>query len=970
MLALLLFVPFAPGDRLDAQVTTYRIEGIVVDSTSQQPLSNVAVTVQGTTQGTLTNAAGRYVLAARLTPGTYTLQFAMIGRDGASREITLGTSATVQVPQVALRESAVQLEGLVVTGTGVATQRRALGNSVSVVGGEAIANARAATVDAALAGKIPGAQISANTGTPGGGVSVRLRGTSSIVAGAEPLYIVDGVIVDNSSDQQIDFGYRSNPSNRVADLNPNDIERVEVLKGAAAAALYGSRANNGVIQIFTKRGAAGQTRIDVSTRATYSEPQSRLPFTTFPLDTVGGSPKARFDHQDLVFQNAWGNETTASVSGGADQTRFYISGGYLKDNGIMIGSAHEKINARLNIDQGVNDWLSLSGGANYVRSTTDLIVNGEASLGGILTSIVFTPTDVNLAAKDSATGQYLVRGTTFPNPLEVAEFWEAPQIINRFIGSFQGRATPASSMSLEYRLGYDSYTMETGFYIPRGSPLALLGSSRAVSRTQFLINNDVVASFTAGLGERFQLTSTGGMNHTYSRERTTIAAATDLLPTTKLVSGAVPVAAQNMYETATLGFFIQEQVGIDELLFVTGALRFDASSTFGADERWQTFPKLSASYVLSGTEFWRSSSIGQVMPDFRLRAALGYAGNQPPVASAYARFPRYRQETNINRLGLVHQSTQGNPDLKPERQREIEAGFDVSFLNDRLGLGFTWYSQYVKDLLLTRPFEPSTGYATVLDNVGELSNKGIELQVTSRNIDQPGLSWNTTLTFSLNRNKVEKLVGNPFATGYFNWVYEGEPLGVWRLTDFVRDENGNMVLDAAGLPTVQTAAQAVIVGDPNPDYLAALRNEVRIGSHITASFLLDGVFGHDVWNQTIRIMDRSRAGPLYERQLRGEITDAQRLRLSLPNAPYLEDGTFVKLREVSVAFSLPEEFAQRLGSRSMSLEFSGRNLYTFTGYSGLDPETNMFGTATVARGTDFANYPIPRTFSLAVRAGF
>jgi hypothetical protein len=277
----------------------------------------------------------------------------------------------------------------------------------------------------------------------------------------------------------------------------------------------------------------------------------------------------------------------------------------------------------------------------------------------------------------------------------------------------------------------------------------------------------------------------------------------------------------------------------------------------------------------------------------------------------------------------------------------------------------------VKDLLLSRPFEPSTGYGTVLDNVGEMSNKGIELQLTTHNIEQQNLAWNTTFTFSLNRNKVEKLVGDPFATGYFNWVFQGEPLGVWRLTDFVRDSvTGQIINDAAGLPTVQTAAQARIVGDPNPDYVASFRNEFRFGRRLTASFLLDGVFGHDVWNQTLRIMDRSRAGPLYERQLRGEITDVQRLRISLPTAPYLEDGTFVKIREVSLAYSLPEDLAAKLGSRAVTLELSGRNLHTFTSYSGLDPETNMFGTATVARGTDFANYPIPRTFSIGVRAGY
>src|SRR5690606_29921032 len=312
---------------------------------TQQPIQSVQVSIEGTQQGTLTGPNGAFELTARLQPGTYNLRFTFIGRDDASEQVTLGSSTEVDVGTITLTESAVQLEGIIVTGAGVATQRRALGNAVTVVGGEDIAEAKAVTVDQALQGKVAGAQIMANSGTPGGGVSVRLRGTSSIVGGAEPLYIVDGVIIDNSADQQINFGMRANPSNRVADINPNDIERIEVLKGAAAAALYGSRANNGVIQIFTKRGAAGDTRFNISTRATLGQLPKEIDFALTPVDK-NGQPTERFDHQDLIFRDAWGNETTLAISGGAGQTRFYMSGAYIKDNGIMIGSANERISGR------------------------------------------------------------------------------------------------------------------------------------------------------------------------------------------------------------------------------------------------------------------------------------------------------------------------------------------------------------------------------------------------------------------------------------------------------------------------------------------------------------------------------------------------------------------------------------------------------------------------------------------------
>lgn len=961
-----------------AQDAEARVSGTVVDAMTGQPLANVAVQIQGTSLGTATDVAGRYELAVQLPTGSYTLEFSMLGRESVTQAVEIAAGESVETDEVALNETAVQLEGIVVTGAGVATRRRALGNAVSVVGGDAVADARATSVDAALQGKVPGAQIMSNNGQPGGGTSVRLRGTSSIIGGAEPLYIVDGVIVDNSSSQQINFGYRTNPTNRLADINPNDIERVEVLKGAAAAALYGSRANNGVIQIFTKRGAAGATQISASTRAILAQRDRTLPFALTPVDAEGNAI-TRYDHQDLVFRDALGNESTVSISGGADQTRFYLSGAYKRDNGILIGSSNERITGRINVDQTVGDWLTLSGGANYVRNDGQLLINGENGTGGVLTAIVFTGTDLDLSQKDPETGQYAIRQTTFPNPLEVVDAWNALQTINRFVGSFQARAAPRGGPTLEYRLGYDTYNMETGLFIPRGTPVRPTGESNAVTRTQFLVNNDLVASYAFDAGSRLALTSTAGLNHTYSREQTVSASAEDLVPATELVRGAVQFTSQNRFETATLGFFAQQQVGLDGRLFLTGALRWDASSTFGSDERWHLYPKLSGSYVISDAAWWQESGIGRTINSLRLRGALGYAGNQPPVGSAYARFPRYGQAININRSGLVHLTNPGNPSLKPERQREYELGFDAGLFDDRVGLAFTYYDQYVKDLLLSRTFAPSTGYESVLDNVGELSNKGIELQLSTRNIERPGFGWSTTFNFSLNRNRVERLAGAPFNEGYNNRVQEGYALGVWRLVDFVYDADGRVSVGDDGLPVVDTN-NPTIVGDPNPDFQASLRNELRLGSNLTASVLLDGVFGHDVWNQTVRIMDLVLAGPMYDKQLRGDeitvggrtflVTDEFRRRYAQATAAYLEDGTFVKLREVSLVYDVPAPLVERLGVGSLSLELAGRNLFMLTDYTGYDPETNMFGTSTVARGTDFATYPNPRTFSFGVRAGF
>ena len=964
----LAFTAMLPGTPVDAQQSqAYTISGTVIDGNTQRGLAAVAVTVRGTPYGTLTDGAGRYALQARLNPGTHTLGFSLIGRGEAVQQVTVGANANVTVPPVSLQEVALSLESIVVTGTGAPTQQRALGNTVAVVGGSQITEAKAVTVDQALAGKIAGAQVMANSGTPGGGVSVRLRGTSSITGGAEPLYIVDGVILDNSSDQSVNFGYRSNPSNRIADLNPNDIERVEVLKGASAAALYGSRANNGVIQIFTKRGGGGEPIITAETRATLGQLPKKIHFNMAPVDASGAAIQ-RYDHQDLIFDDSWSNDSYVSVSGGANETRYFLSAGHTRDEGIMIGSDHERTSVRMNLDQAIGDWLTLAGGANYTDSHTSLLINGENGAGGILTSIVFTPTNIDLAAKDPVSGQYVTRAATFPNPLEVIDNWETPQDVSRFVGSFNARVAPIAAATIDWRLGYDTYNQQTRQYVPRGTPSVLLGSSRVVDRQQALINNDLVGNLVWGRGEALGMTTTLGMNHTYTNEETIDASASDLVPVSQLVRGAVQNASQSKFETATFGVFGQQQIAFNNRLFLTGALRMDASSTFGEDERWQMYPKLSGSWVVSEESFFSGSSLGGFFDELRLRAALGYAGNQPSVASAYARFPRYTLSINQTRSGLVHLANPGNPNLKPERQREIEGGFDASILNDRLGIAFTYYNQYVTDLLLTRPFAPSTGYGSILDNVGELSNKGVELQLTGRIANSDRFGWTSTMNFSANRNKVEKLNSAPFLVGYVNRVEEGKPLGVFWDRGYERDENGEIVLNADGNPIV---ARNVFWkdGDPNPDWQASLNNEFRLGQNLRLNFLLDGVFGHAMWNQTRRIMDIFGAGPLSEQQLTGEITAARKTALQNVWESYSEDASFIKLRELTLQYDLAS-YASRMGLRGLSVEVGGRNLHTWTDYSGYDPETNMFGTLTVERGTDFAVYPTPRRFTFGVRASY
>jgi TonB-linked SusC/RagA family outer membrane protein len=918
--------------------------------------------LRGTGGGSLTNNTGAYSFVVNTAPGAYTVEVEFIGRETVTQAVQLGSDAVVRVPDIQMRERALALDAVIVTGTAAPTARRAIGNAVSTVSSADLASTPATTIDQALQGRVSGAVITSNTGTPGGGVSVRLRGTSSITGGAEPLYIIDGVIIDNNGDQQLNLGYRSNASNRLADLDPNDIERIEILKGAAAAALYGSRANNGVVQIFTRRGTLGEPVITVSSRFGRSELERRIDFAMTPLD-VDGDPVQRFDPQDVIFRDGNQMEHHVSLSGGGGETRYYLSGGFTDEEGIMIGAGHDKLNVRMNVDQGLGNF-QLSAGANYIRSHTDLVINGEQGEGGLLTGIVFTPTNVDLTARNPETGELLNTAFVFPNPLEVVELWDMDQSVNRFIGSLQGRWAPLNNVNFEYRLGYDDYQMETSQFIPRGVTTGS-GLGRAVSFNRYstLLNNDLIGSVQWGLSDAVNLTTSGGMNHTSLWTQNLNATATDLGPVTELVSGVNMTASQRQVETATLGFFGQQQVAWADRVFLTGALRMDASSTFGPEERWQMYPKVSGSWVLSEEPFMEGVS-GDWLTQLRLRGALGYAGNQPPLGSAYARFSRYGTTTSVDRIGLVPLAQSGNPELKPERQREYELGFDLSAFDDRAALAFTYYNQYTTDLLLSRPFAPSTGVGSVLDNVGELSNVGVELQLNTVNVQRGGFSWASTLIYSRNENKVEKLEGDPYFVGYGNRIEEGQPIGMLYMTGYRFDENGQILSDDLGpIPS----ASRTIVGNPWPEWTGSLSNEFTFGGNWSASFLLDGQFGHELWNQTQRIMDLFGAGPKYDELLRGEVTSAERVRHQAVWANYVEDASFVKLRQLALRYSTRGGFLRNIGAGSMHVEILGRNLMTWTDYTGYDPEINMFGLSTVERGVDFAVYPNARTYTLGVR---
>ena len=989
---------FGPSS-LDAQQTA-TVRGRVTDASTGRGIPDAQVVVAGTRVAAATNAEGQYTLT--LVPvGTRSLTARRLGFQSLTRQVDVTDGMTADF---ALNVSAVNLNEVVVTGTGTATEKRKVGTSIASVDSGAISKALALTVDQAMQGKIPGAQISQNSGSPGGGgISVRLRGVNSFISGSDPLYIVDGVIIDNGSSQLADLGIRSNPQNRLADLNPSDIDHIEVIRGAAAAALYGSRANNGVVQIFTKRGVMGRAKYTFATRFGVAELREQQPFNLYPYNE-NGIPIARFNYQDDIFTRANQMEHNLTVEGGNEATRYYMSANFADEDGILRSTSSQRSGARVNLQQQLSSRLIGNATANYISTHNELQAFGEQNDFGIMGSLFFAPTNVDFRPVN---GVYPLPPSLGTNPLLAIDRIRNPQQIDRFIGSTKLTWTPKPQLMLDYTIGLDNTAFEQRQFIPRGAVLGTAlnstGRSQSVWQNTRVINQDGVASYdwnAMGLGLR----TTGGVNFTSQKVRTTNAVANGLAPVGELVgAGSVFAAGQTDVELRTLGFYAQQEAAWNDRLFLTGAVRYDASSTFAPSERWQVFPKLSASYVVFDNQSGNLNNL-------RLRAALGWAGSQPSIVNAYSQYIQYTQLPFASRPGFVNDITYGNPDLKNERAREWEIGGEIGLLNGRAGLEATYYDRVVSDLLFFKPLATSTGFSRQFAPIGTMSNKGIELALNTMNLDRDNFSWNSTVTFATNKNMVDSLQILDFqsAGGYPNRIRQGEPAGVFYGSYAARNcATGALLLDSLGryrrsnqTADMGNATQRVaisggtcndslnaVIGDPNPAFMGALVNEFTIARKLRLRAMLDGVFGNEIMNLSTRAQNAGIASNSkeYERELLPyghpqKLPPGFNARTQGIFEYWIEDGTFVKLRELSASYTLDQAPIRRYFTDGIELTLSGRNLIVWTDYSGYDPEINLFGTnagglgsvqTTAAdRGFDFGGYPIPRTWSLSARFTF
>lgn len=959
---------------------TYTFTGSVTDQSVGQPIIGVTILVENTSIGGTTDFDGNYNFSASLQPGNYQLVFSYLGFRTQKVAVSLG--ATLQINNdVALTPDLMNLDEVIVTGTSVATSKRQLGNAISTVSAKDLEDSGATAIDQGLSGKIAGALVQQNSGDPAGGISVRLRGPSTIAGSSDPLYVIDGLIVSNSSTELIDLG--GNTQNRLVDLNPNDIERIEIIKGAAAAAIYGSRASNGVVQIFTKRGSAGKPSFSFTTNFKINELRNEMPYNKvnlawvdpFDRNNLETVPTERFNLQDEIFDTSVGTENYLSVSGGNQNTKYYVSGAFLHNEGIVKNTNFQRFSFNSNIDQKLYSWLNLSFGLNYIQSESEDIPNGGInSADGAITGFLFSDNSINPQPDES--GVFPVTSLLVPrtNPAEAVDRFEFQQRTNRTITNIGLVANPFEGFTANFRAGFDYFNQSaTGFIPPGNTSTQQNGFATRSDANNFQYNIDLNLSYKFNITEDIQSTSVLGGTWQFERFDRIGLTSDRLPPGVKVASGGTIVGQiDSRSKKSFWGGFIQQTFGYKNKLFLTGALRLDGASVFGDDEREQFYGKASGSYLISDEDFW-SNTFGDILSSMKLRASWGQAGNLTAIG-AFDRFFNFNPLSIGGSSAVVPSTLLGNENLKPERQEEYELGFDAGFWGNRIGLEFTYYKQNVEDLLLQRELAPSTGFSTRFENVGELENEGIEILLRANPLKFKDFNWNITATYSRNNNTVTKVAGNNITLpGSFStsFVIEGQPLGVFFRSFYARDANGEIVLDANGFPVRGTnpdGSTSKVIGDPNPDWFGSLINEFSY-KNLALKIQLDAVQGYDVFNWNRRLLDNVifGGGAGVGRELLGQQPKGTGSVQANIFEEFVEDGSFVKLRELALSYTIRP---QKLGLQSLKFSLVGRNLISWDDYSGFDPEINTTGQSNGVRGFDFAAVPIPRTFQIGINATF
>lgn len=987
------------------------VTGTVVEQGTNRPLAGVQVTVSGTQLGTLTNQQGRFLIA-NVPTGTRDVRASLIGYGAASRTVAVAAGQTETVT-LTLAQSAVELDAVVVTATGE-QRTRELANAVGQINAAQVTETQQiSNLSELLTGRAAGVRVLQSSGTTGTNQRIRIRGSTSMSLANDPIIFIDGVRVYSSSSTgpNLTGGQVTSALNTI---NPEEIETLEVIKGPSAATLYGTDAANGVIRITTKRGRAGAPNWRVFAEVGRLDDINDYPLNYTALREPGGTAvcygyqaiqgvcsQAEF-HANSPLINpetspiSTGNrrQLGASVSGGSENVQYFVSGetegevgvwelpafyrNEAAESGLELTNSQIRPNSmdrhafrtNLNADLGGNILAGINFG--YNQQTIFLPPNDNNAwgvLGSGLLGNAFT-TD----ARNRGWGWMTPSGVfSIETQEDLSRLTLASNVTWSPLEWFTGRAT----------LGVDNTNRNNQRYMPVG----LVPFSAATTAGERYTRRTTVMAYSGDVGgtARFTLSpdissrTSAGIQYYRQFLQYTEAYGQQLPPGSKSAgAGAQQTVAELTTEDITLGTFVEQQFGFRDRLYLTGALRSDDHSAFGQDFSIIIYPKFGASFVAIDQG---GPSPVPGLETLRLRGAWGAAGRAPGGTDAILFFePQIASVAGIDKPGVTFNNdgglpgSLGNPTLEPERSEELEVGADLGFLNGRLGLELTYYSRDTRNLLVDRPLAPSLGTVpSRFENLGRVSNRGFEAVFNAQPVATRAFGWDLNVAASRNSNRLEELgleADSILLTP--QRFQEGFPLGGFFAEEITfADANGNGVIEPNEITRSPTAEY---IGPAFPEREIGIQSSFTFFDRFRVNAMLDHKGGFYQYNFTEEFRCRQgtcrglvdQSAPLEQqaRALQSVLLGANR-----SSHPYIEDASFWKLREVSFQLTLPERFAGRVGATNASLVLSGRNLATWTDYTGLDPEINQVATANFTT-REFLTQPGVRTWAVRLNLGF
>lgn len=982
------------------------IKGQVLDDKGE-PVVGVSVQIKGTHQGTITDADGNFSL--EVPDEDNTLIFRSVGFK--TQEVQVGDG--LQPITVHFTYTSTTLDETVVVGY-TSVKRKDITGSVSSVGQETIKDIPNVTVEKAMQGRMPGVHVVQNSGTPGSGIDVRVRGTTSINGNTQPLYVIDGVPVTTGNPSQLDLGGQD--LNALAQIDPNDIASIEVLKDAATAAMYGARAANGVVLITTKSGSYGKGQATVHVNTSFGTQNAWKKLKTLNnqqyFELIGdeirnytgdqtisnedamsmvGMPmnKDYTNYLDYIFQPGQLQNHSVDVSGGGEKTSYYASVGYFKNDGILRSSSLDRYSTRLNLKTQATERISLSTNLGFTR-TNERRVRNDNNIYGYLLPSLLTPPDYTLYNDD---GTYTPNPLGWANPASIANSYYNHVGTNRFIGNVSAEVKIFEGLSLVSKVGADMMSLGEDEYDPANTAPGAGANGTGISATTSISSwlNEDYLSFNRTFGKS-NIIAAAGISFQESKTELVSAQASNFssIHLHTLDNASTPITSSSSSgENSMRSYYANVHYSYADRYLISGSFRYDASSRFSTDHKWATFPGVSAAWRISNENFF--SDLKRTISDLKLRIGYGVTGNL--LSGDFPTLLLYSTRSYADAIGFYYSQLE-NPELEWEKNNEFDLGLDIGFINNRIYVTADFYNRITPNLILSKPYAAQTGFPSRSENIGKMKNQGVELNITSQNIVGKNFNWTTTLNLSHNKNTVEKLYeGRDIQLGFSGTtiIREGEEIGSfygYKIAGIFQNQD-----EIDNSPTQDGAAPGdfkfvdengdgiindddrVILGSPNPKLFGGFGNtltykglsldifcQFSVGNKIfnANKSYINGM--NSVFNQTDEVLDRwtpDNHSTTMPRAIYGDPNNNWR-----NSSAMVEDGSYFRIKNVTLAYNFNDKTLKFSNGiiKGLRIYATANNLLTFTKYSGFDPEVNMFSGSAAVLGTDFGTYPQARSF--------